>query len=89
MNYLQAVFWDYPAFTHPERIRQCLQESGNSKTRRWLLQRFLEHARVVDTLEIFSLESIARELPTLHVQPYTRKKWARILEVYGHQPAGE
>jgi hypothetical protein len=84
MNYLQAVFWDYPAFTNPEHIRQNLQESGNLTTRRWILQRFLEHARVVDTLDMFSLESIARELPFLRIQPYTRKKWSRILEVYGH-----
>ncbi len=88
MNYLQAVFWDYPAFTRPERIRQCLQESGNSTTRRWLLQRFLEHARVVDTLEMFSLDAISHEFPSLQLQPYARKKWARILEVYGHHTTG-
>jgi hypothetical protein len=82
MNYLQAVFWDYPELTNPDTIRQCLQESGNPRRRRWLLQRFLEHGRVVDTLHVFPLEMITQELPALKLRPYTYKKWKRIVEVY-------
>jgi hypothetical protein len=82
MNYLQAVFWDYPEFTNPDAIRQCLQESENPGMRRWLLLRFLEHGRVVDTFKFFPVEVIAEEFPALSLQPYTRKKWGRILDVY-------
>jgi hypothetical protein len=83
MNYLNAVFWDYPEFTNPETIRQHLQE-GNQRVRRWILTRFLEHGRVVDTLKFFPLEAISRELSQLKLTPYTYKKWKRIVEVYGH-----
>lgn len=84
MNYLQAVFWDYPEFTNPDTIRRYLTEPGNERMYRWILKRFLEHGRVVDTLTFFRLETIAQELPRLRVTPYTNKKWNRILEVYGH-----
>lgn len=50
MNYLNAVFWDYPELTDPETIHQHLQEPGNQRVRRWMLTRFLEHGKVVDTI---------------------------------------
>jgi len=84
MNYLNAVFWDYPEFTDPETIHRYLREPENQRVHRWMLTRFLEHGRVVDTLEFFSLETIARELSQLHLTPYTCKKWKRIVDVYGH-----
>jgi cephalosporin-C deacetylase-like acetyl esterase len=60
MNYLKAVFWDYPQLTNREQLLKFIQESKKSKkVYRWLLKRFLEHARVVDTLEYFSLQEIA------------------------------
>ena len=83
MNYLHAVFWDYPEFTNPETIRRRLQESENQRVRRWMLTRFLEHGRVVDTLAFFPLATIAQELPHLRLTPYTSKKWRRMVEVYG------
>lgn len=82
MNYLNAVFWDYPELTNPDTLRQYLQEVGNQSMHRWLLQRFLEHGRVVDTLRFFPLEMIAQELPGLKLRPYTYKKWKRMVEVY-------
>jgi cephalosporin-C deacetylase-like acetyl esterase len=84
MNYLKAVFWDYPQLTNREQLLKFIQESKKStKVYRWLLKRFLEHARVVDTLEYFSLQEIARYLPDMNLAPYSRKKWKRIIEVYG------
>ena len=86
MNYLGAVFWDYPEFTDPDTIRRHLEEQGNQRIFRWLLTRFLEHGRVVDTLAFFQLETIAQELPLLKLTPYAHKKWKRILEVYDQSP---
>ncbi len=83
MNYLNAVFWDYPEFTNPETIRQHLQKQGNQRVRHWILRRFLEYGRVVDTFTFFRIETIAQELSQLHLTPYTCKKWKRIVEVYG------
>ena len=82
MNYLKAVFWDYPEFTDPDEIRRILLKDGNKRVRRWLLKRFLEHARIVDTLRFFPLETISAELPRLKLSPYSLRKWKRILEVY-------
>lgn len=82
MNYLKAVFWDYPEFTDPDEIHRILQEQGNQRVRRWLLKRFLQHGRVVDTLLFFRLDIISTELPRLNLDPYSFKKWKRIVEVY-------
>ena len=82
MNYLKAVFWDYPEFTDPDEIRRILLEDGNKRVRRWLLKRFLEHARVVDTLLFFPFETISAELTWLKLSPYSLRKWKRIVEVY-------
>ncbi len=82
MNYLKAVFWDYPEFTDSDTIRQHLTDSENGRIRRWILARFLEHARVVDTLDFFCLSDISQELPKLKLKPYTYRKWQRIVEVY-------
>jgi len=82
MNYLKAVFWDYPEFTDPDEIRRILQEQGNQRVRRWLLKRFLQHGRIVDTLLFFRLDTISTELPRLNLDPYSFKKWKRIVEVY-------
>ncbi|MFW6124452.1 MAG: hypothetical protein ACOC5G_04455 [Acidobacteriota bacterium] len=47
------------------------------------MKRFLENARVVDTLEYFSLQEIADMFPEIRLSPYSKKKWKRIIEVYG------
>ncbi|MCP4669587.1 MAG: hypothetical protein GY849_24905 [Deltaproteobacteria bacterium] len=82
MNFLKAVFWDYPEFTDPDVIRDHLREQGNKRVRQWLLKRFLEHGRAVDTLLFFHPKTISQELPRLNLRPYTYKKWKRIVEVY-------
>ncbi len=69
MNYLQAVFWDYPEFIEPDTIRHYAHGSGNAGMRRWLLQRFLEHGRVVDTLSFFRWTILQRNPP---MYPYSR-----------------
>ena len=38
MNYLKAVFWDYPEFTDPDEIRRILLKDGNKRVQRWLLK---------------------------------------------------
>lgn len=83
MNYLKAVFWDYPEFTHPENLEKLLKES-DEEVKDWILQRFMEHGRVVDTLNFFSVDIITEKITKLRLTPYTRRKWMRILEVYGH-----
>jgi len=83
MNYLNAVFWDYPEFTDPDTIRRHLLKQDNQRLRRWLLKRFLEYGRVVDTLLYFPLDTISQELTRLKLTPYTYRKWKRIIEVYG------
>jgi len=82
MNYLKAVFWDYPEFTDADTIRQELVKQGNERVHRWILKRFMEHGRVVDTLAFFRLDAISQELSRLNLRPYTYKKWKRIAEVY-------
>lgn len=82
MNYLNAVFWDYPEFTDPDTIRRHLLNQRNQRIRRWILKRFLEHGRVVDTLQFFPIDTISQELAKLNLKPYTYKKWKRITEVY-------
>jgi hypothetical protein len=85
MNTLKAVFWDYPALTAPADLK-IFMENHKDRPRiyRWVLRRFLEHGRAVDTLGYFSVQEIADALPGLRLSPYSRKKWQRIVEVYGH-----
>lgn len=85
MNYLNAVFWDYPQFTDERALKTCLNEKAGSTLCHWIMTRFLEHGRVVDTLAYFKLEEIAQSLPRLRLSPYTEKKWKRILQVYGNR----
>ena len=82
MNYLKAVFWDYPEFTDPDEIHRILMDERSQRVRRWLLKRFLEQGRVVDTLLFFNLDTISKELTRLNLDPYSFKKWKRIVEVY-------
>jgi hypothetical protein len=49
----------------------------------WILKRFLEYGRVVDTISYFKIDEISKQLPKLWLTPYTYKKWKRIIEVYG------
>ena len=82
MNYLKAVFWDYPQFTNKDNLWKYLQEHKNSSVYLWILKRFLEYGRVVDTISYFKIDEISKQLPELNLTPYTCKKWKRISEVY-------
>lgn len=84
MNYLNAVLWDYPKLTDPDYLREFIGTHGNESTRSWLLTRFLEYARVIDTWKYFSMREIAAHLPELELTPHARKKWKRMIEVYGN-----
>lgn len=83
MQYLNAVFWDYPQLNNPESVRAFLSEKRDAEVYRWVMTRFLEHGRVVDTLGFFSIEEIARTLPQLRLTPYSLRKWKRLVEIYG------
>lgn len=82
MNYLKAVFWDCPEFADKRNIEKYIQEKKGSVSYLWVLKRFLEYGRVVDTLTFFNIEEISDKLPKLKLSPYARKKWRRIIEVY-------
>jgi len=84
MSHLEAVFWDYPQLKNKENLKKLIKNSKKSKKiYTWVLRRFLENARVVDTLEYFSLQEIADILTKIRLTPYSKKKWRRIIEVYG------
>jgi len=83
MNYLKAVFWDYPQFIDSENLQKFIQETKNFRLYLWILKRFLEYGRIVDTLNYFPIQEISKQLPNLNLAPYTLKKWKRIIEVYG------
>ena len=84
MNYLKAVFWDYPQFTEEESLRNCLKQTQGKSFRIWLMTRFLEHGRVVDTLKYFTINEIKENLPNLKLNEYSLLKWKRIIEIYGN-----
>lgn len=85
MNYLKAVFWEYPQFTKEEYVSQTLERARNQRDvelYRWMMRKFLEFGRVVDTLRFFSIDEIAEQLRELRLSPYSKKKWQRLVEVY-------
>ena len=85
MNYLKGVFWEYPQFAKEEVISQTLERARRQRDVelvRWMMRKFLEYGRAVDTLRFFSIEEIAEHLRELRLSPYTRKKWQRLVEVY-------
>lgn len=86
MNYLKAVFWDYPQFADKEKLLKFIQDNKGTGPYFWTLTRFLEHGRVVDALSFFKLSEISEKLPKLILSGYARRKWERLLEVYGENP---
>jgi len=85
-NYLQGVFWDYPQFIIESAVEQTLEQSRREEDTplyRWMMVRFLEYGRAIDTLRYFSIEDIDNHLADLLIRPETRKKWQRLIEVYG------
>jgi len=84
-NYLKSVFWEYPQFQKEGYLSQSIKESRLKNDRgllKWIMVRFLEYGRVVDTLKYFSLDEISEMLPSLRLSNYTRRKWLRLIEVY-------
>lgn len=81
---LKVVFWDYKELQDPEAIRHFFEKSSESG-QLWVLHRFLEHGRVVDTFAFFHPSIIKLQLHKLRLRPYTLKKWERILDIYGER----
>ncbi len=84
MDYLKAVFWDYPQYAKRETLISILKEKSNVNLYLWIMRRFLEYGRVVDILGYFRIEEITEYLQKLKLTPYTLKKWKRMIEVYGN-----
>lgn len=85
MNYLKGVFWEYPQFAKEEYLLQTLKRARSQRDielYRWIMRKFVEYGRVVDTLRFFSIDEIAEQLTELRLSPYIRKKWQRLIEVY-------
>jgi len=81
-NHLKAVFWDYPEFIEMKYLKNYISKNKSNESFFWIMQRFIEHGRVVDTLNYFNLLEIAKNIHLLKLSPYNRKKWSRIIEVY-------
>jgi hypothetical protein len=85
-NYLKAVFWDYPALCDLESTRRVLNEArrkNDKKTVHWMMSRFLERGRVRDTAMFFRPREIRNNLEFLMISAAARKRWERLIEVYG------
>jgi len=82
MDYLNAVFWDYPRFTDGKCLKKYIKQNKCNDGYKWVLGRFLEHGRVVDTFKYFSISEIADLLPLLKLSDYSLKKWKRMIQVY-------
>lgn len=83
-NFLKAVFWDYPQFADEENLLGVLRDQGKqARLRSWMLARFLSRGRVVDTLRYFDKEEIVGAVRKLRPGSFERRKWDRVIEVYG------
>ncbi|MBN2357755.1 hypothetical protein JXO59_16715 [candidate division KSB1 bacterium] len=79
---LESIFWDYPKFTDRDYLIKFIRSKKDTDVYGWIMTRFLEYGRVVDTLSFFSIEEISRYLPQLKLTSYTRKKWNRLSKIY-------
>lgn len=85
MNTLKSVFWEYPELAEEQHLREVLQRGRAEADRemyRWIMRRFLEYGRAVDTLRFFSIEEIVTHLDELRLSEYSENKWRRLGEVY-------
>lgn len=77
---LYRVFWDEPKYRDETVLRQELEKLSPSDVKYdWFLVRFLSHARIRDTLEIFSLDIIKSKLEALRLDTRTREKWSIVI----------
>jgi len=81
---LRAVFWDYPQYIDENYLRLSLSIKDTT-FRLWVIRRFLENGRAIDTLSLFPVEEINKAVHHLKLTGYTRKKWNRLIEVYGSE----
>ena len=79
---LQAVFWDYPKFIDKNYLSEFIQTKKDTDLYLWIMNRFLEHGRVIDTFQFFSIDEISRNFQKLRLSDYSQKKWNRLIEVY-------
>lgn len=82
-NYLKAAFWDYPELADEQILREKLRQDSTGDFKSWALRRFLEYARVIDVLKMFSIIEIAEVFGKIKLSDYSRQKWQRMIEVYG------
>jgi hypothetical protein len=80
---LMAVFWDYPRFRDEIFLKHYLEEKKGQSAYYWVMNRFLQYGRVVDTFHFFKIQEIADNLGTLQLPEFALKKWTRMVEVYG------
>jgi cephalosporin-C deacetylase-like acetyl esterase len=84
MNYLKAVFWDYPQFTDSSFLIKTLADKKKEGIRDWILVRFFEHGRAVDTFRYFSLSELAEKINRVKLSAYSHRKWKRLIEIYAN-----
>lgn len=80
---LMAVFWDYPRFRDEKFLRQYLDKKRGQSAYYWIMNRFLQYGRVVDTFHFFDIKEISDNLGTMQLPEYALQKWQRMVEVYG------
>jgi len=84
MNYLKAIFWDYPQFTNARFLLKTLRNYKNKGIYNWILARFLEHGRAVDTFRYFSPDELKEKIDAVKISTYNRRKWKRLIEIYAN-----
>ena len=87
INYLKAVFWDYPELCDRKVVEKRLEQArkkNDRETLEWIMARFLERGRFKDTASFFRPEEIKDHLEVLKISSRAKKRWQRFLEVYGH-----
>ncbi|MCP5106669.1 MAG: hypothetical protein GY950_25015 [bacterium] len=80
---LMAVFWDYPKFRDENYLKQYLNGKKGKSGYYWVMNRFLEYGRIVDTFSLFDITDISENLSQLKLSPHALKRWKRMIEVYG------
>ncbi len=84
MNYLNSVFWDYPKFKNERYLKKFIKKK-DSDIYIWMLRRFIENGRVIDTFKYFKIIDIKNNLNKMKLSNYSLKKWKRLLEVYSNE----
>lgn len=80
-NFLKIVFWDYPELT-VERNLIGFMKTNKAPVLNWVLYRFLEYGRAIDTLKYFKISEVKKNINQLKLRPSTKEKWHRLIEVY-------